>query len=90
MSRAFWTWMSPAIALGAAMALSMVVGDGDLSNPELRDTYLGTPVGGLTNSMLAGSALGARRGCWFRACFAIRLRVHPFLAPRLERVSVVC
>ena len=57
MSRAFWTWMLLAIALGAAMALSMVVGDGDLSNPELRDTYLELRWWRLTNSMLAGSAL---------------------------------
>ena len=57
MSRAFWTWMVLAIALGGAMGLSMVVGDGDLSNPELRDTYLELRWWRLTNSMLAGSAL---------------------------------
>ena len=57
MSRAFWTWIVLAIALGGAMALSMVVGDGDLSNPELRDTYLELRWWRLTNSMLAGSAL---------------------------------
>lgn len=57
MSRTAWAWMVLVVAFFGAMAMSLTVGDGDLNDPVLRETFLKLRWWRLANSMLAGAAL---------------------------------
>lgn len=57
MTRAVWTWVALVAALLAGVVAGLLVGDGDLADPELRDTYLRLRSWRLGNAGLAGAAL---------------------------------
>ncbi len=57
MGRATLTWGVLLLALISAVGLSLAVGEGDLNDPQMRDTYLQLRGWRLANSLLAGAAL---------------------------------
>lgn len=59
MTRARGTWVVLVILLLGGVAAALCVGDGDLADPALRDTYLRLRAWRLGNAGLAGAALAA-------------------------------
>ena len=56
-SQAFSAWVVLLVALAAGVVAALLVGEGDLGIPELRETFLRLRAWRLANTMLAGAAL---------------------------------